>query len=113
MVIAGLIFLLAAALAAVAGLRNRRVTSGHDAPIRQAVAPTQLAGAVMLAAGGVAALFAPGSAAWIVLIVCAIGAVGTIAAGSWRGARIAVTEPQSGGDGCSGGGCGGCGQICG
>lgn len=113
MQIAGVVLLLAALSAAVAGLRNRRVTAGHDAPIRQAVAPSQLVAAVLLAAGGIAALIGPPGTALLLLIVCVVGALATIGAGSWRGARLAVTEPQSDGQGCGGGGCGGCGQVCG
>ncbi|MCX2929309.1 hypothetical protein ORI20_03420 [Mycobacterium sp. CVI_P3] len=58
--------------------------------VLRAVAPTQLAAAVMLAAGGAAALVAPPSTGLTVLIVCVIGAVATVAAGSWQGARYAA-----------------------
>lgn len=58
--------------------------------VLRAVAPTQLAAAVMLAAGGSAALAAPTRTALTVVIVCVIGAVGTVAAGSWQGARYAA-----------------------
>ncbi|GAY18652.1 hypothetical protein [Mycobacterium sp. shizuoka-1] len=58
--------------------------------VLRAVAPTQLAAAVMLAAGGAAALAAPPRIALVVLIVCVLGAVGTVAAGSWQGARYAA-----------------------
>lgn len=114
MLIAGVLCLVAGVLAAVAAIRNQRVRSGHEAPIRQALAPTQFAGAGLLVVGGIAALARPESTL-LVLIGCVVGALATIAAGSWRAARIAVTEPQSaGGGGCgSAGGCGGCGQICG
>ena len=44
------------------------------------VAPTQLAAAVMLAAGGAVALSAPPEMSLVVVIVCVIGAVGTVAA---------------------------------
>jgi hypothetical protein len=58
--------------------------------VLRAVAPTQLAAAVMLAAGGSAALAAPPRTALTVVIVCVLGAVGTVAAGSWQGARYAA-----------------------
>ena len=55
--------------------------SARHRPHRQvmrAVAPTQLAAAVMLAAGGVAALAAPASIGLMVLVFCVIGAIGTV-----------------------------------
>ncbi|WP_445167809.1 hypothetical protein ACTXG7_29200 [Mycolicibacterium sp. Dal123E01] len=58
--------------------------------VLRAVAPTQLAAAVMLIAGGAAALAAPPHTGLTVLIVCVLGAVGTIGAGSWQGARYAA-----------------------
>jgi hypothetical protein len=56
----------------------------------RAMAPTQLAAAVMLFAGGVVALAAAPHTALVVLIVCVVGALGTLAAGSWQSARFAV-----------------------
>ena len=58
-------------------------------PLRRAQAPTQLAAAVMLASGGAVALTAPRTAV-LVVIMCIVGAVGTVAAGSWQSARYAV-----------------------
>lgn len=76
------------------------------------VAPVQLAGAIMLAAAGVVTLAAPtlGPAA---LAAGALGAVATIAAGSWQGARYVARREAAGG--CeAGGGCAGCTRrICG
>ena len=51
----------------------------------RAVAPTQLAAAVMLAAGGVVAL--SGQPSIGLLVLCIAGALGTVAAGAWQGAR--------------------------
>jgi hypothetical protein len=56
------------------------------------MAPTQLAAAVMLAAGGVVALAASPHTALVVVIVCIAGAVGTLAAGSWQSARYALSR---------------------
>ena len=80
--------------------------------VLRAVAPTQVAAAVMLAAGGVSALVAPPSIGLIGLIGGAVGAVATIGAGSWQGARYAARRQSAGGCG-SGQGCGGCAKVCG
>jgi hypothetical protein len=80
----------------------------------RAVAPTQLAAAVMLAAGAVLALAAPATIGRIGLIGGVIGAIATIAAGSWQGARYAARREAAGGGGCgSSEGCGGCAKVCG
>ena len=66
-------------------------------PVRQvlrAVAPTQLAAAVMLAAGGVVALSARPQTGLVVVVVCVVGAVGTVAAGCWQSAK-AVARRQT------------------
>lgn len=80
------------------------------------VAPTQIAAGIMLAAGGVLALAAPGRIGLIALIVGAVGAIGTVLAGSWQGARYAAgreAAASGSGGGCgSAGGCGGCGEVC-
>ncbi len=81
--------------------------------VLRAVAPTQMAAAVMLAAGGAAALLAPRTIGLLGMIVAVIGAVGTIAAGSWQGARFAERRRSAGGCGGDGGGCGGCEKVCG
>lgn len=54
------------------------------------MAPTQLAAAVMLAAGGVVALAASPQTALVVVIVCIVGAFGTLATGSFQSARYAL-----------------------
>ena len=73
------------------------------------VAPVQLAAAVMLAAAGVITLAMP-AAGVTALVVGVAGAVGTIAAGSWQGARYAARRESTGGCG-SGGGCAGCTRL--
>lgn len=81
-----------------------------DDPVRQvlrAVAPTQFAAAAMLAAGGAAALAAP-TMAMLLLPVCVIGAIGTVAAGCWQGAKVvarkeaAQAAARDAGGGCAG-----------
>lgn len=54
----------------------------------RAVAPTQLAAAVMLAAGGVAALAAPQQTGVLAVTACGLGAIGTVAAGCWQSAKV-------------------------
>ena len=58
----------------------------------RALAPTQLAAAVMLTAGGVVALAASPHTALVLLIVCVAGALGTLATGSWQSARFALRQ---------------------
>jgi hypothetical protein len=76
----------------------------------RAMAPTQLAAAVMLAAGGVVALAAAANTALVVLIVCVAGALGTLASGSWQSARYAVRQ-EAAAPGCVGN-CAVCTQSC-
>lgn len=59
------------------------------------MAPTQLAAAVMLAAGGVVALAASAQTALVVVIVCVVGAIGTLATGSFQSARYALRRTAS------------------
>ena len=70
-----------------------------------------VAAGVMLAAGGAIALAASHRIGLIALIGGFVGAVGTIAAGSWQSARYATRKQSSGGCGSSAG-CGGCSQVC-
>lgn len=76
----------------------------------RAMAPTQLAAAVMLAAGGAVALAASPNTALVVLIVCVAGALGTLATGSWQSARFALRQEATA-PGC-GGTCAVCTQSC-
>jgi hypothetical protein len=75
----------------------------------------------MLAAGAIIALATRGQFGWIAVITGIAGAVATIAAGSWQGARFA-TRREAAAAGCSsqqgsaqdsGGSCAGCAKICG
>jgi hypothetical protein len=90
MLIAAVLSLCAAAVTAALGLWSL-TRSRADDPVGQvlrAVAPTQLAAAVMLAAGGAVALAAPPHTGVLALVVCVVGAVGTVAAGCYQNARI-------------------------
>ncbi|MCB0930851.1 MAG: hypothetical protein KDB71_02990 [Mycobacterium sp.] len=114
MVIGAIVCLVLAILVGGSGLWTLRRPAGPDvtSQVIRLVAPTQLAAAIMLAAAGVLALAAPARLGMIGLICGIVGAVATVAAGSWQGARYAARR-QAAAPGCgSGGGCGGCSQIC-
>ncbi len=112
MLIAGALCVCAAV--AAAGFGTWSLSRGRTADTMQlalrAMAPTQLAAAVMLTAGGVVALAAARHTALVVLIVCVGGALGTLAAGSWQSARFALAQAAAPA-GC-GGNCEGCTQSC-
>ncbi|HET7073687.1 MAG TPA: hypothetical protein VFI55_06345 [Mycobacterium sp.] len=94
MLIAGVLCMFGAVASAGFGtwsLAHSRAVDDTQLALR-AMAPTQLAAAVMLAAGGVVTLAASPHAALVVLIVCVAGAVGTLAAGSLQSARFALRE---------------------
>ncbi len=105
MLIAGVLAVVAAFLSATFGLWTL-ARPGADDPAslaRRAVAPAQLAAAVMLAAAGVVALAGPPGAP-LVLVLCTVGALGTLAAGSWQGARyLARRQAAVSTSGCGGG----------
>lgn len=111
MTIVAVVCLCLAALIGGSGLWTmaRRPAGDLTAQVLRAVAPVQLAAAVMLAAGGTVALAAPQRTGLPVLIVCAVGALGTLAAGSWQGARYAARREATAGCGNS---CAGCDQLC-
>ncbi|MET0698833.1 MAG: hypothetical protein ABWY93_04135 [Mycobacterium sp.] len=104
MLIAGVLCLCAAMVSAAFGLWT--LTRPRAADVNQlvlrAVAPTQLAAAVMLAAGGAVALANPARVGLPVVIVCVLGAVGTVAAGAWQGARFAVRQEPTAAADCAG-----------
>jgi hypothetical protein len=56
--------------------------------VLRAVAPTQLAAAAMLAVAGVVALSVPPQTGLLVVVVCVVGAIATVAAGCWQGAKL-------------------------
>jgi hypothetical protein len=112
MLIAGVLCLCGAVVSAGFGTwsRSHNQTVDTTALALRAMAPTQLAAAVMLTAGGVVALAASAHTALVVLIVCVAGALGTLAAGSWQSARFALRQ-EAGAPGC-GGNCAVCTQSC-
>lgn len=120
MLIAGVLCLCAAVASASLGIwtltgprtadPTRPRTEDPTRLLLRAMAPTQLAAAVMLAAGGVVVLAAPPQTAALVLVLCLTGAVGTVAAGSWQGARFAA-QRESAATAC-GGDCAACTLSC-
>ena len=114
MLIAAVLCLCAAAAVAATGLWSLTRPRPGDVvrQVLRSVAPTQLAGAVMLAAGGAAALSAPAGAGVLLLIVCVFGAVGTIAAGCYQAAKLVARREAmataSGGSSAAGGCAGSC-----
>lgn len=114
MVIGAVVSLLLAALIGGSGLwtLTRRSPADVTGQVMRLVAPTQVAAAVILAAAGVIALLAPSRVGMAALVVGFAGAVGTVAAGSWQGARYAASRESLAACG-SGGGCGSCTKMCG
>jgi hypothetical protein len=108
MLIAGVLCLCAATVIAALGARAlaRPAAAGGSQQVLRAVAPTQLAAAMMLAAGGVVAL--SGRPSIGLLVLCVAGAVGTVAAGLWQGARYAHAMLDRAAGGCERAGGGPC-----
>jgi hypothetical protein len=96
MLIAGVLCVCAAVVMAARALwsLSRSVAPDTAPVVMRTVAPPQLAAAVMLAAGGAVALAAPHDTApsvvGVCVGVCIVGAVGTVAVGSWQSARYAL-----------------------
>jgi hypothetical protein len=70
----------------------------YSDPVRQVlrtVAPTQLAAAAMLAAGGAVALSARPQTGLLVVVVCVIGAVGTVTAGCYQSAKAVAGQERA------------------
>ncbi|SPM39590.1 membrane protein [Mycobacterium numidiamassiliense] len=113
MVIAGVLCMCAAVASAGFGTwsLSRPAVVDTSALALRALAPTQLAAAIMLAAGGVVALAASPQTALVVVIVCVAGALGTLGAGSWQSARFALRTAAAGAPACAGS-CAVCTQTC-
>lgn len=112
MLIAGVLCMCAAVASAGFGTWSLAHNRHFDATALalRAMAPTQLAAAVMLAAGGAVAMAAVPGTALVVLIVCVVGALGTLAAGSLQSARFALRQGAAA-PACAGS-CAGCTQSC-
>lgn len=106
MLLAAVLCLCAAVAIAAVGLwlLARPHSGDYVQQVLRAVAPTQLAAAVMLAAGGVVALSTRPATGVLVVIVCVVGAVGTVAAGCWQSAKVVARDQarRPAGAGCEG-----------
>jgi hypothetical protein len=114
MLIAAVLCLCAAVAIAAVGLwlLSRPRSGDYVRQVLRAVAPTQLAAAVMLAAGGVVALSTPPEMGILVVIVCVVGAVSTVAAGCWQSAKVVARSQSSPAAAGCGGSCGTCTLSC-
>jgi hypothetical protein len=113
MLIAGVLCVCAAGFLAVLGLRSlsRPAATSTAGLVLRSVAPPQLAAATMLAVAGAVALAAPVGTALTVVCVCVVGAIGTIAAGSYQSARYALRREEAAVGSC-GAACAGCTLAC-
>ncbi|BBY18612.1 hypothetical protein [Mycolicibacterium litorale] len=115
MVVAAVLCLCAAVAVGILGLwlLSRPRTDDPRRQILRAVAPTQLAAAVMLAAGGVVALAAPSHTGVLAVIACVVGALGTVVAGCWQSAKVvAQAEAATVADADCAGACASCALSC-
>jgi hypothetical protein len=115
MLIAAVLCLCAAVAIAALGLWLLTRPRTDDYPVRQvlrAVAPTQLAAAVMLTAGGLVALSARPQTGVLVVVVCVVGAVATVAAGCWQSAKVVAASAAQSGAAQRPSGAVGCGGAC-
>jgi hypothetical protein len=82
--------------------------------VLRAVAPTQLAAAAMLTVAGVVALSSAPDTGAVVVVVCVIGAIATVAAGCWQSAKfvaasaVAAAACAGASAGCGTGACATC-----
>lgn len=108
MLIAAVLCLCAAAVTAAVGFWSwKRPRSTEIVPlVLRSVAPIQLVCAVMLAAGGAVALTMPRHIGLTVLVVCVVGAIGTLTAGCYQGAKagaaMLAAESGASADSCAG-----------
>jgi len=113
MVIAAVLCLCAAVAVGGTGVWLLTATGDPSRQALRAVAPTQIAAAVMLAGGGVVGLVAPRGTAILALVACVIGAVATVAAGCWQTAKsVARTQVVADADAGCAGSCAGCTLSC-
>jgi hypothetical protein len=94
MLVAAVLCLCAAVATAGLGvwLLTRPKSTDYVPRVLRGVAPIQLAAAVMLAAGGAVALSAKPQTGLVVVIVCVIGAISTVAAGCWQSAKVVAAQ---------------------
>ena len=114
MLIAAVLCLCAAFATAALGvwLLTRPKSGDYALQILRGVAPIQLAAAVMLAAGGAVALSAKPQTGLVVVVVCVIGAISTVAAGCWQSAKVVAQAEAAQSAGECGGACASCTLSC-
>lgn len=116
MLIAAVLCLCAAVATAGLGvwLLTRPRSGDFARQVLRGVAPTQLAAAVMLAAGGAVALSSRPQTGLLVVVVCVIGAISTVAAGCWQSAKVAAAAAANsvGARAQAAQAAGGCGGAC-
>jgi hypothetical protein len=114
MLIAAVLCLCAAFAIAGLGiwLLTRPKSGDYVLAILRGVAPIQLAAAVMLAAGGAVALSAEPQTGLVVIIVCVIGAISTVAAGCWQSAKVVARVETAQSTEACGGACASCTLSC-
>jgi hypothetical protein len=114
MLIAAVLCLGAAVATAGLGvwLLTRPQSGDYVRQILRGVAPIQLAAAVMLAAGGAVALSAKPQTGLVVIIVCVVGAISTVAAGCWQSAKVVARDEAGQASGACGGACATCTLSC-
>jgi hypothetical protein len=114
MLIAAVLCLCAAVATAGLGvwLLSRPQSGDYVRQILRGVAPIQLAAAVMLAAGGAVALSAKPQTGLVVVIVCVVGAISTVAAGCWQSAKVVARAEAGRATAACGGACATCTLSC-
>jgi hypothetical protein len=114
MLIAAVLCLCAALATAGLGtwLLTRPKSGDYALTILRGVAPIQLAAAAMLAAGGAVALSAKPQTGLVVVIVCVIGAISTVAAGCWQSAKVVARAEAAQSTEACGGACASCTLSC-
>lgn len=115
MLIMGVVCLAAAVVSLVFGVRTltRPLTGDPEQLVLRAVAPAQVAVGAILGVGGVLVVAGPPSMALLALIISITGALATLAAGVWQGARYAARLSADAAAAASAGGCCGSGGCCG
>lgn len=108
MLIVGVLCLAVAIVLLAIGARSliRPSTGDPEQLVLRAVAPTQLAAGIILGVGAMVMLTGPPSVALLALIIGVTGALGTLAAGFWQGARYAALQSAAVAPTGCGAGCG-------
>lgn len=108
MLIVGVLCLSVAIVLLAIGARTltRPRTADPEQLVLRAVAPTQLAAGVILGIAAVVMLAGPPPVALLAVIIGVTGALGTLAAGFWQGARYAALQPAIAPAAGCGAGCG-------